>query len=222
MGEPIRIFIVDDLRLLREGLVSLLAEQPDITVIGAAASGHAALEQIKALCPQVALIDSGLPGKEGLAMTRALRRDAPAVKVMLLGLSALPAEILGGIEAGAAGYVLQDASFAALLDAIRAVHRRESVCSSQIVTALFSRIAELANDRLPRPPLSALMLTTRELDILNGVAHGLSNKEIAHRHFIALQTVKNHIHNILDKLHLQTRREAVAYARDRDLLKERP
>lgn len=221
MGEPIRIFIVDDLRLLREGLVSLLAEQQDITVIGAAASGNAALEKITALRPEVALIDIGMPGKDGLTVTHALRRAAPEVKVLILGMSDLTEDIMACIEAGAAGYVLKDASCDSLVDTIRAVHHGESFCSPRMTTSLFSRIAELASERLPRLPPSALKLTTRELDILNEIAQGLSNKEIAQRLFIEPQTVKNHIHNILDKLHLHTRLEAVHYARERDLLKKR-
>jgi two-component system response regulator NreC len=108
MGEPIRIFIVDDLRLLREGLVSLLAEQEDIIVIGAAASGSAAREKIKELRPEVALIDIGMPGKDGLTVTHALRQEAPEVKVLILGMFDLTEEIMACIEAGAAGYVLKD------------------------------------------------------------------------------------------------------------------
>jgi DNA-binding NarL/FixJ family response regulator len=220
MGEPIRIFIVDDLRLLREGLVSLLAEQEDLTVIGAAASGSKALEKIKELRPEVALIDIGMPGKDGLTVTQALRREAPEVKVLILGMLDLTEEIMACIEAGAAGYVLKDASLDSLVDTIRAVHHGESVCSPRMAASLFSRIAELASEHLPRLPQSSLKLTARELDIINEIAQGLSNKEIARRLFIETQTVKNHIHNILDKLQLHTRLEAVHYARERSLLKK--
>jgi DNA-binding NarL/FixJ family response regulator len=169
----------------------------------------------------VALIDTGMPGKGGLTLTQALHRVAPEVKVLILGMSDLTEEIMACIEAGAAGYVLKDASFDSLVDTIRAVHHGELSCSPRMTASLFSRIAELASDRLPRLPPSALKLTARELDILNEIAQGFSNKEIAQRLFIAAQTVKNHIHNILDKLHLRTRLEAVRYARERNLLKTR-
>ena len=222
MGEPIRIFIVDDLRLLREGLVSLLAEQEDITVIGAAASGNKALEKITELRPEVALIDIGVPGKDGLTVTQALRREAPEVKVFILGVLDLTDDIMACIEAGAAGYVLKEASFDYLVDTIRAVHRGESFCSPRMAASLFSRIAELASAHQPRLPQRSLKLTARELDIIHEIAHGLSNKEIAQRLFIEPQTVKNHVHNILDKLQLHTRLEAVHYARERNLLKQRP
>jgi DNA-binding NarL/FixJ family response regulator len=100
MNEPIRVFIVDDNRLLREGLASMLAEQADINVVGAAASGRKALEQIKDLRAEVALIDIGMPGKDGIEVTQDLRRDLPAVKVVILGMVDLADEIMACIEAG--------------------------------------------------------------------------------------------------------------------------
>jgi len=221
MNEPIRVFIVDDNRLLREGLASMLAEQADISVIGAAAGGRKALEQIKDLRPQVALIDIGMPGKDGIEVTQELRRNLPVVKVVILGMVDLADEIMACIEAGAAGYVLKEASFDSLVETIRSVHRGESFVSPQMAASLFSRIAELAGERGLKIPLSAVKLTGRELEIINQIAAGLSNKEIARRLAIEAQTVKNHIHNILDKLRLHTRLEAVEYARDRKLLKEK-
>ncbi len=220
MNEPIRVFIVDDNRLLREGLASMLAEQADITVIGAAASGRKALEQIKDLHPdpEVALIDIGMPGKDGIEVTQELRRDLPAVKVVILGMVDLADEIMACIEAGAAGYVLKEASFDYLVETIRSVHRGESFVSPQMAASLFSRIAELASERLPRILPSSVKLTGRELEIINEIAAGLSNKEIAQHLSIEAQTVKNHVHNILDKLQLHSRLEAVQYARERNLL----
>jgi two-component system NarL family response regulator len=219
MNEPIRVFIADDNRLLREGLVSMLAEQEDIVVIGAAANGRKALEQIKDLRPSVALIDIGMPGKDGIEVTQELRRDLPQVKVVTLGMVDLTDEIMACIEAGAAGYVLKEASFDYLVETIRSVHRGESFCSPRMAASLFSRIAELASERLPKIPLSSIRLTARELEIINAIAKGLSNKEIAKRLSIEAQTVKNHIHNILDKLQLHSRLEVVQYARERNLLK---
>jgi DNA-binding NarL/FixJ family response regulator len=220
MGEPISIFIADDLRLLREGLVSLLTGEADITVLGTAATGREALTKIKECRPAVALIDIGLPDKDGLMVTQALRREAPEVKVIILGMPDLTDEIMACIEAGAAGYVLKEATFDYLLETIRAVHQGESFCSPRMAASLFSRIAELAAERLPGSLQHSIKLTARELDILNEIARGLSNKEIAQRLSIEPQTVKNHIHNILDKLQLHNRLEAVEYARDRDLLRE--
>lgn len=215
MNKSIHIFIIDDNRLLREGLVSMLQDTDDFVVVGTAASGIKGLEQIKDLRPDVALIDIGMPDKDGIEVTRDLRQNAPEVKVLILGMPDLTDEIMACIEAGAAGYVLKEATFEYLVETIRSANRGETFCSPRMATSLFSRVAELAGDRIPR---SAIKLTPREIEIINRVAEGLSNKEIAQRLSIEGQTVKNHIHNILDKLQLHNRLEAVQYARERNLL----
>lgn len=215
MSGSIRIFIADDNRLLREGLASMLIEIADITVIGMASSGVQALKQIRQLRPDVALIDIGMPDKDGLDITQALYRDQSGVKVIILGMPDLTDEIMACIEAGAAGYVLKEASFDYLVESIRTVQQGESFCSPRMAASLFSRVAELAGEREAE---SAVKLTAREVEIINKIADGLSNKEIAHQLSIEEQTVKNHVHNILDKLQLHNRLEAVQYARERKLL----
>ena len=218
MNKEIRIFIADDNRLLREGLVFMLSEQEDIIVIGAAESGNTALEQIKNLKPDVALIDISMPDKDGLDVTRTLHHDLPSVKVIILGMPDLTDEIMACIEAGAAGYILKESSFEYLVKSIRSVNRDESFCSPRMAASLFSRVAELAGEQIPE---SSVKLTPREVEIINKIAEGLPNKEIARILFIEEQTVKNHIHNILDKLQLHNRLEAVQYARERKLLNKK-
>ncbi len=215
MSKPIRIFIADDNRLLREGLASMLIEIEDITVVGMASSGNQALDQIKQLLPDVALVDIGMPDKDGLDVTQALYKDLPNVKVIILGMPDLTDEIMACIEAGAAGYVLKEASFEYLVESIRSVQQGESFCSPRMAASLFSRVAELAGERVSE---NSIKLTPREVEIINKIAEGLSNKEIAKQLFIEVQTVKNHVHNILDKLQLQNRLAAVQYARERKLL----
>jgi DNA-binding NarL/FixJ family response regulator len=218
MNKSIRIFIADDNRLLREGLASMLAEIDDITVVGMASSGSQALDQIKQLLPEVALIDIGMPDKDGLDVTRTLHKELPNVKVIILGMPDLTDEIMTCIEAGAAGYVLKEASFEYLVETIRSVQHGESFCSPRMAASLFSRVAELAGERIPE---SSVNLTPREVEVINKIADGLSNKEIAAQLYIEEQTVKNHIHNILDKLQLHNRLEAVQYARERKLLNKK-
>ena len=220
MKESIRVFIADDNRLLREGLVSLLRDEQDFDVIGSAPSGQEALQQIKKLLPKVVLIDIGMPDKDGIDVTRELHQALPEIKVVILGMIDLTEEIMTCIEAGAVGYVLKEASFDQLARTIRSVYQGESFCSPQLTASLFTRIAELAGERVPKMPESSVRLTSRELEIINLIAEGLPNKEIARRLFIETQTVKNHIHNILDKLQLYNRLEAVQYARERNLLKK--
>ena len=215
MNKFIRVFIADDNRLLREGLVSMLAEQKGIIVVGSAESGSKTLEQIKNLRPDVALVDIGMPDKDGLDITRMLHNDLPTVKVIILGMPDLTDEIMGCIEAGATGYILKEASFEYLVESIQSVHRGESFCSPRMAASLFSRVAELVGERIPE---SSVKLTMREVEIINKIADGLPNKEIARQLYIEEQTVKNHVHNILDKLQLHNRLEAVQYARERKLL----
>jgi DNA-binding NarL/FixJ family response regulator len=215
MNKSIRIFIADDNRLLREGLASMLTEIEDLSVVGMASTGVDALDQIGQLLPEVALIDIGMPDKDGLDVTGALYKDFPEVKVIILGMPDLTDEIMACIEAGAAGYVLKEASFDYLVESIRSVQRGESFCSPRMAASLFSRVAELAGDKIPE---SSVKLTPREVQVIKKIADGLSNKEIATVLFIEEQTVKNHIHNILDKLQLHNRLEAVQYARERKLL----
>ena len=221
MSDSIRVFVADDNRLLREGLVSMLGEQAGIAVIGAAPSGDEAVEQIKALCPDVALVDIGMPGRDGIEVTQVLRQDAPEVKVIILGMIDLTHEIMACIEAGAAGYALKETSFDHLVQTIRSAHRGESLCSPRMAASLFSRIAELAGEHVLGVEPGSVKLTARELEIINAIAEGLSNKEIAQQLSIQTQTVKNHVHNILDKLQLHSRLEAVEYAHGRNLLKRK-
>ena len=220
--ESIRIFIADDNCLLLEGLVTMLGEQEDFIVVGTAPSGRKALELIKESQPEVALIDIGMPDKDGLEVTQILHQDVPTVKVIILGLVDLTDEIMACIEAGATGYVLKESSFDHLVDTIRSVHRNEAFCSPRMAASLFSRIAELTSEVKMQIPVDSIKLTARELDVINLIAEGLPNKEIAKRLFIETQTVKNHIHNILDKLQLHNRFETVQYARERKLLKKKP
>ena len=217
MHDSIHIFIVDDNRLLRDGLVSMLSEQKDFVVVGAVESGRKAMQQIEELCPQVALIDIGMPDKDGIELTQELRQKLPDIKVIILGMPDVTDEIMACIEVGAAGYVLKEASFEYLVETIRSANRGESFCSPRMAASLFSRVAELVGEHIPR---SSVRLTPREVEIVNKIADGLSNKEIAQRLSIELSTVKNHIHNILDKLQLHNRLEAVQYARERNLLKK--
>ena len=218
--QSIRIFIADDNCLLLEGLASMLNDQEDFVVVGTASCGRNAVEQIIELKPEIALIDIGMPDKDGLEITQALHSEYPEVKVIILGLVDLTDEIMVCIEAGATGYILKESSFEHLVQTIQSVHQNEAFCSPRMAASLFSRIAELTDGAKIQLPPNAVKLTGRELEVINLIAEGLSNKEIAKRLFIETQTVKNHIHNILDKLQLHNRFETVEYARERKLLKK--
>jgi len=216
MIKSIRIYIVDDNRLLREGLVSMLDDIPEFIVTGSAETGIEALKNIKDTKPDVAIIDISLLDKDGIEVTQILHQTCPEVKVIILGMLDLTDEIMACIEAGASGYMLKGASFGTLVETIRSAHRDESFISPQMANSLYSRIVEQVGNKVPH---TATQLTVIELEIINKVALGMSNKEVATACFIEVQTVQNHIQNILDKLQLHNRLEAVKYAREKNLLK---
>ncbi|MBN2415506.1 response regulator transcription factor [bacterium] len=217
----IRIVIADDNSLLLEGLVAMIEKLDEFTVVGTAPNGDGALELIQSLRPDVALIDIGMPDKDGLEVTQILHQDMPEVKVIILGLIDLTDEIMACIAAGATGYVLKESSFDHLIETIKAVYRNETFCSPRVAASLFSRIAELTIEVNEQIPINSVKLSPRELEVINLIAEGMPNKEIGLRLFIETQTVKNHIHNILDKLQLHNRFEAVQYARERNLLSKK-
>ena len=214
----IRLVIADDNFLLLEGIVSMIGDLEGFNVVGTATNGDEALELIKNMRPDVALIDIGMPDKDGLEVTQILHQEVPDVKVVILGLVDLTEEIMACIAAGATGYVLKESSFSHLIETIQAVHRNETFCSPRMAASLFSRIAELTMEVKEQIPPDSVKISPRELDVIRLIAEGKANKEIGQQLSIATQTVKNHIHNILDKLQLHNRFEAVQYARDRKLL----
>jgi two-component system nitrate/nitrite response regulator NarL len=212
-ASPIRVMIVDDLRLYREGLAHALGQRPHIVVVGTAARRDLALAEIARLQPTVVLLDMAMP--ESIAMVRELRERSPEVKVVALAVAEDDRDVLACAEEGLAGYVPREGSFEDLVAAVESAARGELLCSPRMAAALFRRLATLAAGR--EPAVGAQQLTTREREILRLIDGGLSNKEIAGRLSIEVATVKNHVHNILEKLHVHTRSEAAARLRDRSV-----
>ncbi len=216
MEGTIRVLIVHRNRLFREGLAFVLGQQQKISVVGTVGEAIGVLGELGRLRPDVILLE--LAEREGLKETRLIRGAFPDAKILMLGLTELESNILACIEAGAAWYLPQEASLEQLLNNIHAVAVGEALCSPKVAGVLVSRIVEAAHERELRRALGLPNLTRRELEIIALIEDGLSNKEIAVRLQIEVQTVKNHIHNILDKLQLNGRREAAQYARERGLL----
>ncbi len=215
----IRVLLIHPNRLLREGLALVLPQQHNIAVVRAVAEASAILMELERLRPDVIVLDLSLPGREGLGEARQIHGIFPEAKILMTGLSELASDVLACIEAGAAGYLPQEASFEELMNNIHAVAAGEALCSPKITNVLFSRIAEAARERDAVKLLGLTNLTPRELETIALIEEGLSNKEIAVRLGIEVKTAKNHVHNILDKLQLNGRREAARYAREQGLLK---
>ncbi|MEV0720134.1 response regulator transcription factor [Asanoa sp. NPDC050611] len=204
----ITVLLVDDHPVVRAGVRGLLSGEPDITVVGEAASGAEALTAAAALRPAVVLMDLRLPGLDGVGATAQLLAAQPATRVVVLTTYETDADILRAVEAGAAGYLLKDASRADLVSAVRAAARGETVLSPSVATRLLHRV------RHPR----AESLSAREVEVLRLVARGLSNGEIARALHISEATVKTHLLRTFAKLGVNDRTAAVTTAMAAGLL----
>ncbi len=213
----IRILLVDDQAMFREGLRTLLATQSDFEVVGEAAHGEEALRLCPTARPDVVLMDLRMPVLDGVAATRRLRAGHPEVRVIVLTTFDDDEDIFEGLRAGALGYLLKDAGSAKLFEAVRAAARGESFLQPSVAAKVVAEFTRLAG----REPMFAELvepLSDRELEVLRWVAQGASNKEIAAALFIAEGTVKNHLTSIFNKLDVRDRTQAALKARELGLL----
>jgi DNA-binding NarL/FixJ family response regulator len=218
VSEPIRVLLVDDQTLFRESLGMLLAAQPDLEVVGEAANGAVALERIPTLRPHVVLMDLRMPVMDGVTATRQLRVAFPDVQVIALTTFDDDADVFAALGAGALGYLLKDVSGETLVAAVRAAARGEAFLQPSITTKV---VQAFSRRSVPTPTAAqplAEPLSARELEILQLLAGGATNREIATTLVIAEGTVKNHITNILGKLGARDRAQAVLMARDLGLI----
>ncbi len=204
----VRVLVVDDQRLVREGIASLLDIQPGIEVIGTAANGHEAVAQAEALAPDVVLMDVRMPEMDGVEATALLTRRTPACQVVMLTTFDDEEYVVQALRAGAAGYLLKDLPAAQLAEAVRMAHAG--------VTQLDQTAAKHVASALT--PRSTATLTSRETEVLRLIAAGATNREIAARLYLSEGTVKNHISRILNRLGLRDRTQAALYARDHGVL----
>ncbi|MDP8999624.1 MAG: response regulator transcription factor [Myxococcota bacterium] len=211
--QRIRVAIVDDLALFREGLRGLLEVHGDIDVVGEASNGEEAIALVKSLRPDVVLMDLRMPVLDGIAATRRLREARAGCRVIALTTFDDDESVFDALREGAVGYLLKDVPSERLLEAIRAAARGEGFLVPSITTKVVAEFARLSR-AAPRPSPLAEPLSDRELDVLRWVARGASNKEIATHLRIAEGTVKNHMTNILDKLGVTDRTGAALKARD--------
>jgi DNA-binding NarL/FixJ family response regulator len=210
--QGLRVLIVDDHALFRRGLQMVLKQETDIDVVGEAGDGHEAVDKAQELMPDVILMDVRMPRRSGIEATQQIKDLLPHVKILMLTISDEEADLYDAIKAGASGYLLKEISIDEVADAIRSVWAGQSRISPSMAAKLLTEFAAMSKRADERQQLPAPRLTEREMEVLKLVAQGLNNRDIAKELFISENTVKNHIRNILEKLHLHSRMEAVVYA----------
>ncbi len=211
-SEKLRVLVVDDHALFRRGLQMVLEQEEDLELVGEASDGNEAVEKASELMPDVILMDVRMPKRSGIEAAGQIRDLLPHVKILMLTISDEEADLYEAIKAGASGYLLKEIPIEEVADAIRSVWAGQSRISPSMASKLLNEFAAMSKAGADRPQVPTPRLTEREMEVLRLVAQGLNNRDIAKQLFISENTVKNHIRNILEKLHLHSRMEAVVYA----------
>ncbi len=210
--KKIRLLLIEDNRLLRDGILSIVKSQKDMLVIAASGNGKKTLFKIKQLKPNVVLLDLGLRSQNSLHVVEIVKRDFPQAKIIVMDLAPAEADILQYVKAGANGFILKDTSLKDFLHTLRSVSEGATVLPPVLADSLFSQIIEYALKVDKSNVEDAVRMTKRESEIILLLGEGKSNKEIAQKIHVSTYTVKSHIHNIMEKLALHTRLEIANYS----------
>jgi DNA-binding NarL/FixJ family response regulator len=207
----IRLLLIEDNRILRDGIVAMLRGNRDIQVVAATGSGKSRILKIHELKPNVILLNLGLRSQNSLHVVEIIKKEFPRAKVIIMDLAPAQGDILHFVKAGASGFILKDALPEDFLNAIRSVAGGRKILPPIHNGSLFSQIVERAIDEGKPDLTKAIRMTNREKEVIGLISDGLTNKEIAKELRIAPYTVKSHVHNIMEKLALYTRLEVVGY-----------
>jgi len=210
--DAIRVLIADDSPLFRRGIYVVLSTEESIDVVGEAENGEEAISKAEEFAPDVVLMDVRMPKVNGIEAARAIRDSSPSTKIIMLTVSDEDDDLYEAIKAGANSYLLKEVSVEEVPEAIRAVVQGQSLISPSMASKLLNEYTSLARRAEEKQQFPTPALTQRELEVLKLVAKGQSNREIGEELYISENTVKNHVRNILEKLHLHSRMEAVIYA----------
>lgn len=222
MASQIRVLLVDDHLLFREGLYSLLSAQADIEVVGQAGDGLEALVMAREIQPDLILMDVTMPGMDGLEAMERILEVLPEVKIVMLTVHDDQERLFEAIKGGAVGYVLKNTASSTLIPMLRGVMRGEAAIGGAMAGRILEEFARLARQQQPQPLSKSLFLTVREKQVLRQVSAGATDKEIAAELSISLSTTKTHIRNILSKLHATSRHQAATYAVEQGLIRPPP
>lgn len=211
-GRPIALVLIDDNRLLREGLTAMIHSQPGFKVLAASADAEEALERVREARPDVVLLDFGLEDHDSLSLTATVHAEVPEARVIVMGLLPTQGDVADYVRSGASGFIMKDASLEDLFATIRAVAGGAQVLPQALTSSLFAQITSRVAASGNPVALESVRLTSRERQVVDLLGEGLSNKEIATRMHIAVHTVKSHVHNVLEKLALRSRLEVAAFS----------
>lgn len=218
--KKIRILVIEDNRLLRDGITAMLREQPDFHVVAALGTSENVLPKIRPLKLGVLLLDLGLRSQNSLEVVKSIRNRSRDLKVIVMDLVPTQSDILDFVRAGVSGFILKDATVDEFIRTIRSVARGSKVLPSHLTDSLFSQIVDHAVSGSGASRLiESVRMTKRERQVIGLISDGLTNKEIAQELHLSTYTVKSHVHNILEKLALHTRVQIARYAHDTDTFK---
>jgi DNA-binding NarL/FixJ family response regulator len=210
-AKPIALVLIEDNRLLREGIAELIRSQPGFEILASSADVEVAMRAVREAKPDIVLMDIGLADHDSLNLTATVREEVPEARVIVMGLLAAQEDVADYVRAGASGFIMKDATFDDFFATIRAVAKGAQVLPRELTKGIF---AQIVNDSVRDLPdrMEGVLLTNRERQVVGLLGEGLSNKEIADRLNIAVHTVKSHVHNVLEKLSLRSRLEIVAFS----------
>jgi len=216
----IRILLIEDNRLLREGISALLKKQSDMNVVSTVGNGENILELIGKLKPNIVLLDLGLRSQNSLYIVKLVKKNFPEAKIIVMDLIPMQADVFEFVQAGVSGFMLKDISVTEFLKTIRSVYKGSQVLPPHLTGSLFSQIVEHAiNGSKPTTLIESVRMTKRERQVIELIADGYTNKEIAQKLHLSTHTVKSHVHNILEKLSLNTRVQIAKHAHISDSYK---
>lgn len=212
-NEKIRVLVADDHEMIRQAVVMMLRQEPDIEVVGEAGDGAEAVRIATEMMPDVVLMDVRMPRRSGIEATAQIKETSPTTRIVMLTVSDEEADLYDAVKAGASGYLLKHTPVEEIAEAVRNVFTGQSQISPSMATKLLSEFQTMVKkEDKPTQAAASPRLTEREMEVLKHVAKGLNNRDIAKELYISENTVKNHIRNILEKLHLHSRMQAVVYA----------